>query len=176
MTGKDRKTVLVGQLTDHILASGLGGASLRVLASAVGTSDRMLLYYFPDKPALIAAVLEEVAMRMTLLLELQRGDKPVAAADLEARLLPLVLDPMVWPFMQVWLEMAAMAARGDETCARVGGAIAQGFVDWLEAQLDLPDPKARANAALRLLALIEGAVLLKSLGLGQRLSGLAQPD
>lgn len=176
MPGKNRKAELVAKLADHVLAEGLGGASLRPLAAAVGTSDRMLLYYFPDKPALIAAVLEEVAARMTMLLELQRASEPVCAGALEARLMPLVLDPTVWPFMQLWLEMAAMAARGDETCARVGAGIAQGFLAWLEDQLDEADPVARAKTALRVLMTIEGAALLKSLGLGQRLVALTQPD
>lgn len=175
MAGKDRKAALIDRLTDHVLANGLGGASLRPLAAAVGTSDRMLLYYFPDKPALIAAVLQEVAARMTMLLELQRTEQPVTAAALEARMLPLVLDPAVWPFMQLWLEMAALAARGDETCALVGNGIAEGFVVWLESQLDIVDPVQRSSAALQLLMKIEGGVLLKSLGLGPRLIAPTQP-
>lgn len=170
MTEKDRKAALVQALTDHVLTNGLGGASLRQLAATVGTSDRMLLYYFPDKPALIAAILEDVAARMNLLLESQRRSEPVSADTLEARLLPLVLDPMVWPFMQLWLEMAAMAARGDETCTRVGGGIAQGFLAWLEEQLDVADPAERAQMAVRLLMTIEGAALLKSLGLGAHIT------
>ena len=175
MNGKDRKAVLTGQLADHVLVHGLGGANLRPLAAAVGTSDRMLLYYFPDKAALIAAVLEEVAARMTVMLDLQRGDQPVTAATLEGRMMPLVFDPAVWPFMQLWLEIAALAARGDETCAIVGNGIAQGFVDWLESQLDIADPAVRGDTALQLLMKIEGGVLLKSLGLGQRIAALTQP-
>lgn len=175
MAGIDRKAALIGQLTDHVLAHGLGGASLRPLAAAVGTSDRMLLYYFPDKPALIAAVLQEVAARMTVLLDLQRAEKPVSAAMLERRIMPLVLDPAVWPFMQLWLEMAALAARGDETCAIVGNGIAEGFVEWLESQLDIADPAGRGDTALQLLIKIEGGVLLKSLGLGQRIAALTRP-
>ncbi len=172
MTGKDRKTALIGELADHVLANGLGGASLRLLAAAVGTSDRMLLYYFPDKAALIAAVLQEVAVRMTMLLDLQRGSQPVSAAALEGRMLPLVLDPAVWPFMQLWLEMAALAARGDATCALVGNGIAEGFVTWLESQLDIAEPVERSSTALQLLMKIEGALLLKSLGLGERVAAL----
>ena len=171
-----RKAELVQSLADHVLSNGLGGASLRPLAASVGTSDRMLLYYFPDKPALITAVLEEVAARMTGLLDAQRGAVPVVTAALEARLMPLVLDPAIWPFMQLWLEMAALAARGDETCARVGGGIARGFVAWLEAQIANPNPVERSREALRLLMLIEGGVLLNSLGLGESVAELTQPD
>jgi AcrR family transcriptional regulator len=176
VSGKDRKAQLIGQLADHVLAHGLGGASLRSLAAAAGTSDRMLLYYFPDKAGLIAAVLEDVARRMTELLDLQRSEAPVSAAVLEARLMPLVLDPAVWPFMQLWLEMAALAARGDALCAAVGNGIAEGFLDWLQSQLEIADPALRGTAALQVLMKIEGGVLLKSLGLGARIAALSQPQ
>jgi AcrR family transcriptional regulator len=172
MSKTDRKAVLLQALTDHVLVEGLGPASLRPLAKAVGTSDRMLLYYFPDKPALIAAVLEEVAGRMMAMLQFQSSADPVQFAALQARLMPLLRDPALWPYMQLWLEMAALAARGDETCARVGGAIARGFVDWLESQLAIEGKRERRAAAVSLLAGIEGAVLLTSLGLGDEVAAL----
>ena len=45
----DKRAALIDKLADHVLADGLLHASLRPLAKAVGTSDRMLLYYFKDK-------------------------------------------------------------------------------------------------------------------------------
>ncbi len=172
MSRTDRKAALLQALTDHVLAEGLAATSLRPLAAAVGTSDRMLLYYFPDKPALIAAVLGEVAARMMAMLEFQRSAVPVSPAELEARLMPLLREPALWPYMQLWLEMAAAAARGDQTCLAVGGGIARGFVDWLSMQIDLATPDKRKQAAVRLLAEIEGAVLLTSLGLGAEIAKL----
>jgi len=155
----DRRSKLVARLTDHILAHGMAAASLRPLAAAVGTSDRMLLYYFPDKAALVTAVLEAVAARLTALLEANRPAARLSRAALQAHLTPMLFDDNVWPFMQLWLEIASMAARGDAVCARVGGGIARGFVAWLGDQLTEP------REALPLLITIEGAVLLKSLGL-----------
>jgi AcrR family transcriptional regulator len=162
----DRKTKLVECLADHVLANGLGVASLRPLAVAAGTSDRMLLYYFPDKASLITAILEEVAGRMTAILVAQSGPQRLAPAALQLRLLPLLSDTSVWPFMQVWLEIASLSARGDATCQRVGGGIARGFVAWLASQIEGADETERIAEATRLLMTIEGAVLLKSLGLG----------
>lgn len=43
--------------TDYALAHGLIGLSLRPLAAALGTSDRMLIYHFGSKDELVAAVL-----------------------------------------------------------------------------------------------------------------------
>jgi AcrR family transcriptional regulator len=161
-----KRTALIGQLADHVLAQGLGGASLRPLAAAVGTSDRMLLYYFSDKAALIGAVLDEIAARMTALLDEAAPPAPLPRPALQAALMPLLRDPAVWPFMQVWLEMASLAARGDPDCARVGERIARGFVAWGARQLDVAEGEREAEA-VRLLLTIEGAVLLTSLGLGE---------
>ena len=170
--GKDkpRRADLIERLADHVLAHGLGSASLRPLAAAVGTSDRMLLYYFPDKAALLSAVLEAVAARMTELLDRHRVPVSLPRADLHDRLLPFVLDDAVWPFMQLWLELASLAARGDPACRRVGEAIARGFLAWTAQQLLGPDDAARQRDATNLLMHVEGAVLLKSLGLGEEIS------
>ncbi len=165
-----RRAALLAKLADHVLAHGLGSASLRPLAAAVGTSDRMLLYYFPDKAALIGAVLEEVAARMMPLLERYRAPEPMPAMALEARLLPLVGDGRVWPFMQLWLEIASLAARGDPACLYVGEGIARGFLAWTAEQVAAASPASREHAAIRLLMLVEGAVLLKSLGLDREVA------
>ena len=45
--------------TDHVLAEGLIGLSLRPLAKAVGTSDRMLIYHFGSRDGLVAAIIDE---------------------------------------------------------------------------------------------------------------------
>jgi AcrR family transcriptional regulator len=54
-----RREELVAAATDFVLDQGLIGLSLRPLAAALGTSDRMLLYHFTDKDELVAAVLRE---------------------------------------------------------------------------------------------------------------------
>lgn len=165
MAKLERKTDLVRQLADHILARGMATASLRPLAAAVGSSDRMLLYYFPDKATLIAEVLSEIANRMTELLDANRTPVRLSPPALQLRLLPMLFDDAMSPFMQLWLEIAALATRDDPTCQRVGGDIARGFVAWLADQIDEADPTTRTNAAVRILMSIEGAVLLNSLGL-----------
>jgi AcrR family transcriptional regulator len=57
MRGTARRDVLAEAATDYVLDNGLIGLSLRPLAAALGTSDRMLLYHFTSKDDLVAAVL-----------------------------------------------------------------------------------------------------------------------
>lgn len=47
---------LLERATDYVLAHGLIGLSLRPLAAAIGTSDRMLIYHFQNRDALVSAV------------------------------------------------------------------------------------------------------------------------
>ena len=52
-----RREELAEAATDYALENGLIGLSLRPLAEAIGTSDRMLLYHFADKDDLVATIL-----------------------------------------------------------------------------------------------------------------------
>jgi AcrR family transcriptional regulator len=47
---------LLDRVTDHVLEHGLIGLSLRPVAAAVGTSDRMLIYHFKSRDALVSGV------------------------------------------------------------------------------------------------------------------------
>jgi AcrR family transcriptional regulator len=169
MTLKDRtarRAALLNRLADHVLAHGLSASSLRPLAKAAGTSDRMLLYYFPDKGALIAAVLEVVAARMVTLLEARKADGPLPFAALKRQLLDIAFADDMWPYMRLWLEMAALAALGDPVFRTVGELLGRGFLAWGTAQLDSANDAAREVEAAQLLVAIEGNLLLRSVGLG----------
>ena len=61
---KPDRSLMLDAMADHVLGHGLNTASLRPLAQAAGTSDRMLIYHFGSKDALIAALLEHLAARM----------------------------------------------------------------------------------------------------------------
>lgn len=161
-----RREEAIERMADHLLAHGTAGASLRTLAAAAGTSDRMLLYYFADKDELIAETYARIGSRFTALLEAGFADGARRAPEtLLAELWAAMGSPAVAPFMRFWLDVASAAARGAATERAVAGGIARGFADWIEARLDLPEPAARAAAAARLLATIDGMMLLDAVGL-----------
>lgn len=169
-----RRNALIGALADHLLAHGLAGSGLRALARAAGTSDRMLLYYFRDKEELLEAALGEVAARLTGELAAATGG-PLPPGALRMRIASFLLEERLWPYMRLWLEVASRAASGDPLCRRMGEALGRGFLAWGESQLDCTDDAVRGLEAARLLAMIEGLVLLKSLGLDDVVATAIRP-
>lgn len=51
-----RREELLDAVTDHVIEHGLIGLTLRPVAAAIGTSDRMLVYYFGGRDGLVAEV------------------------------------------------------------------------------------------------------------------------
>ncbi len=161
----ERRAAILEQITDHIVANGLSTASLRPLAKAASISDRMLLYYFADKAEIMTAVLQVVAHRITVLLAQHIGSIPQPIAVLRPRLIAVVLADEMWPYMRLWLEIAALSAQGDAFYRDVGEQIARGFLAWGLMQLESENPEQRSIDAAQLLVMIEGAALLKGVGL-----------
>ena len=162
-----RRAEIVERLADVVLADGLLAASLRPLAKAAGTSDRMLLYYFSDKTEIIAATLDRIAARMVALLSVRTAPEPLPLSQLITHLSSVVLDDQFWPYMCVWLELASRAGRGDPLYAPIAAQIGSGFLAWGASQLASPDGATRAKEAARLLVTIEGMVLVKAIGMGE---------
>jgi AcrR family transcriptional regulator len=168
MTIRDeRREAAIERMADHVLAEGLGAATLRPLAAAAGTSDRMLLYYFADKDELLTATLARIAMRMIAQLD---GAIPAEPR----RPFPVLLE-QVWaamaseslqPFMPLWLDLASGAARGLQPHRDVAGAIADGFLAWVAIRLQPEGDGEPSLLAPLFLASIEGMYLLKAIGRG----------
>ncbi len=165
MDSDAKRSAILDRLADHVLAHGLAASSLRPLAAAAATSDRMLLYYFRDKADLMAAVLTRVADRSAVALAAAASPEPRPRAAVTAELFGLMTGADMWPYVRLWLEVAALAAKGDALCARIGEAIGRGYLAWGRDRLAAPEAERDTEAA-RLLVAVEGMVFLHSLGLG----------
>lgn len=160
-----RRAELVDRIADLVLAEGLQGTSLKRMAEAAGTSDRMLLYYFRDKAELVDAVLCHIAERLRAMLDAARAEHPLPPERLRPRLLGLMLHEANRPVLQLWLEIVAAAARGDALLAGFASQMGAGYLGWIAAQLDIDDPGEAEAAARRLLTEIEGEIVLWAVGL-----------
>lgn len=158
----DRKrSELTIRIADALLAAGVAQIPLRDLASRLGTSDRMLLYYFRDKEELVETSLLEVSSRLATLLGAKLSSRRTSAAQLLGKAAPLLASPAVAPFMTVWADISARASRGEEPFRTLARDSVRRWMGWLEARLGVEDGERRRDMAAAILTILEGARLLE---------------
>jgi AcrR family transcriptional regulator len=128
-----RREELAEAATDYALEHGLIGLSLRPLAEAIGTSDRMLLYHFDDKDDLVATILRTSLERSLISLRDLKPSRDLRSAvlDLWRTLSTGAQERCQW----LYVEAAALGLFGREpyatvvreTNAKWGAAVAAHF-------------------------------------------------
>ena len=157
---EDVRRELLKAMSRHVLAGGLSAASLRPLAKAAGTSDRMLIYYFASKEQLIAELLAFIAEDMAQGLAKQLADERAnSVGEALMSLVSLIRSPQYRPYMRLWLDIVSSAGYGDRAHREAGRNIAAGFHDWVVRRLPLDEPAPHRSAAL-VLTLIEGLIVM----------------
>ena len=68
---------LLGDAVEHFAKNGIGDASLRSIATSIGTSHRMLIYHFGSREGLLAEVVRTVEQQQRDLLA-TLSDLPIA--------------------------------------------------------------------------------------------------
>jgi AcrR family transcriptional regulator len=169
MRHKSAKDLLLDEVVDHFVTEGLGDLSLRKIASAIGTSHRMLLYHFGSKSGLLLEVVRAVEARSRdELAEIGQG------ADLETdqvirEMWKFLADPAQADFERLFFALYGRALQGDEQARPLLG---ESIASWLEANDTLaatrgiPRDEARVHARLGL-AVVRG-LLLDLLATGDR--------
>jgi AcrR family transcriptional regulator len=123
-----RREELAEGATDYALEHGLIGLSLRPLAQALGTSDRMLLYHFDDKDDLVATILRTTVGRST-----QSLRELPAPRDLRAAVLELWRAVTTGPqerCQRLYVEAAALGLFGREPYATT---VRETNTEWVSA-------------------------------------------
>jgi len=78
----EKKQAIRAAVAAHLISTGLTGHGIRALASAAGTSDRMLIYYFGSKDELLHESLMLVVEGLALQLGQEIGAERLDYADL----------------------------------------------------------------------------------------------
>ncbi|ABQ69059.1 MULTISPECIES: TetR family transcriptional regulator [Sphingomonadales] len=157
-----RRLLLTEALADIVLQEGLDALSLRPAAARLGTSDRMLLYYFGTKAALMDDVLGCVSDRFTDYLARSSRGIRIAPHNMVGHTTALMATPEAKPFVELWFEIAARAARGDTVYAAAATRIAETWNDWIVSTVRFPAGVSSRNAAAMMLAIVNGIALLDS--------------
>jgi len=145
----------------HVLAHGMGDLSLRAIAEALGTSHRMLIYYFGSADGFWEALLRRIR-------HAELHVRPALAADAAdpARVLELAWErysaDSYLPIIQLLFEIYGRAIRDRERFQAflddVVGSWMGAMADRLHRQLGLPPAEARLRARVEL-ATVRGLLL-----------------
>ena len=119
----DRRAQILAQATDYVLEHGLNDLSLRPLAAVLGTSGRMLIYYFGSKDQLVLDILAEARRRQYVDLALAAADENVLR-----RYWTWVSSPQGRRFLRLTHEIYGRSLREPE---RFGGFLASEAIEVL---------------------------------------------
>ncbi len=110
----DARSKLLDRIVDEVGRNGLADRSLRGLATAVGSSHRMLIFHFGSRAGLITAIVEAVeSAQRDLLAEL--AEQASSPSELVMLLWERVSSAELRPFVRLFFECVALADQGDLT-------------------------------------------------------------
>ena len=153
---------LLDSCVRYVLDHGLIGLSLRPLATAIGTSDRMLIYHFTNKDHLVSAVLERANTMLTSAV----GDASGCSVTT-----PSVGDVLLaaWDFMsttegkklsRLYLELCVLSGQDPQRWVTAHRAMRNSWVALIEPTLRPIASAPRRQAAQRLaIDAIDGLLL-----------------
>jgi AcrR family transcriptional regulator len=139
-----RRRELLDALIDEFATGGIGDRSLREVATAVGTSHRMLLHHFGSREDLLVAIVEEVERRQMGLL----GDLPTDPAQGFAAMWADLRRPELRHLERLFFECYARAAQGEKPFDRMLPGAVHGWLSEAEAFTDDPFDPALARLGL----------------------------
>ncbi|WP_326624537.1 TetR/AcrR family transcriptional regulator [Streptomyces sp. NBC_01762] len=151
-----KRADLLRRVRSYVLRNGLASLSLRPLARELGTSDRMLLYYFGTKERMVAEALSLDDRRPLLRLRHVRNsaDAPEDAAGLRSLLEELWEEfhsPDRQAVMPLQFELMTASVLHPD---RYGPLMHDLITEWTDlftpllARLDMSDERARNEATL----------------------------
>ncbi len=153
--------MLADRIADALLAEAIAVMPLRDLAQLLGTSDRMLLYYFGTQAGLLAAALTRLSGRLSHQLNRSLPDEALPPAQLLKSLNTVMAQTEIARMLRVWADVAARGARGEAPFRDFAQASVSGWMDWIEKRLDVQDRAARRTTAAAILVAVEGMRMIE---------------
>jgi AcrR family transcriptional regulator len=165
----DERARLLAATIEHAEQHGISDLSLRQLAAALGTSHRMLVYYFGSKDELLVEVTRAVEARQRDALDALVADDALDATEQIRAMWRRLTDPSLWPQERLFFELYGQALQGRAHSA----SLLDGIVDdWLgpltEVAVRQGVPRAKARADARLSLAVTRGLLLDLLATGDR--------
>lgn len=156
---EDRRQALLEAVTAYAARHGIAGLTLRPLAEAIGTSDRMLVYYFHTREDLVVEVVDRAVDSLFSTLEAADAHTP---GELAGRLWEALRHDDVAYAMRLYLEAAGLSVTDPRWRRRMAPAIERyqrALERWIRAA---GVRRERAPVVARLISAAMDGLLLQS--------------
>ena len=159
---------LLERAIEYVAEHGIGDLSLRALASALGTSHRMLIHYFGSKEGLWVEIVRTVEEReRQLLAELPPESGEPVGVEMR-RWWKHFSDPSLWPQERLFFELYGQALQGRPHTTDVLDGIVENWIEPItELSVARGVPRAVARAHARLGVAVTRGLLLDLLATGE---------
>jgi AcrR family transcriptional regulator len=153
----DERARLLELITDHILEHGVAQLTLRGLAAAVGSNNRMLLYYFGSKERLAIEGLRNADRRFPLF-QTALDELRQPTGDLRATLelaWRAIAHPQTRPHERLFFETFGLAVHRPEVYGSLLSSVSTEWVDHISALIE-GEGAPRGEAQLLARQLVSG--------------------
>ncbi len=166
LTSRDR---LLAGAARHIGEHGFADVSLRDLATALGTSHRMLIYHFGSKQQLFVEIIRAFETEQRLMIEAFAGDLSLSRVEVMRRVWQQVSSPDATDQVRLFFQVCGQALAGNGA----NRALLEGIIsDWLDPMVEVErargTPAAQARAEVRIGVALMRGLLLDLLATGDR--------
>ena len=166
---ENARALLLDGAIQYFAAHGAADVSLRTLATALGTSHRMLLYHFGSKEALLVEVVQAVEAAQREILARLEEDATGPASDSSRDFWRHVSDPALAPFARLFFEVYGQALQRRAWALPLLDGVVEQWIGPAAAALAARDvAPADARAEARLSVAVARGLLLDLLATGER--------
>lgn len=139
---------------------GLTGLTFRAVAQHLGIPDRTVVYYFPTKPDLVAAVMAHVTSGMRDVLSAALPGHGVSLIALLDVCWAALRGPEAEMTLRLYVEALGLAATGREPYRTAVADLTTTWSAWLLEHLDVA-PGFPQDQAAAVLAALDGLLVLR---------------
>ena len=182
--GQERRSTLVEEAIRAFGREGYNGASIERIATAVGVRKQTLLYYFPNKDALLEACLAAAGERLAAEITAALADQETYWGRVEAVIHAIFRLAEQWPEFPMFVrEAGRLGPLAFERFASTIDPLRQRAVDFLQTGMDLGEIRKQDPAMLLFTlytavvgSLTEASVLTAVMGAGKGRASLRRRE